>query len=168
MIMGIGIHVIDSARQFARLRHPSAVVAGGGIYNFPDRDTPDVINLILEYPEGANVTFEAEIFTCGMKSSSAGIQLHGLGGILRVQRYTRDFGYGFTPNPKLAKVPASKGPGDPPSAQWLVKNWLECIRSREKPIANEEEGYYSAISCYMGLEAYAKKRRIEWNRRWEV
>jgi predicted dehydrogenase len=168
MIMGIGIHVIDSARQFAGLGHPSAVAAGGGIYHFPDRDTPDVINLILEYPEGVNVTFEAEILTCGMPNSSAGIQLHGRGGILRVQRYTRDFGYGFTPNPKAAKAPAAKAPGDPPSAKWLVRNWLDCIRSRNKPVADEEQGHYSAAACYMGIESYTRKRRIEWNRKWEI
>jgi predicted dehydrogenase len=168
MIMGIGIHVIDSAHQFAGVRKPRAAVAGGGIYQFTDRDTPDVINLILEYPEGLNVTFEGEIFTCGMPQSSAGIELRATGGILVVQRYTREFGYGFTPNPKTSRTPAAQAPGDPPSAKWLVENWVACLRSRERPIANEEEGHYSACACYMGLEAYRQKRRIEWNRAWEV
>ncbi len=168
MIMGIGIHVIDSAHQFLKLHKPSAVVAGGGIYHFPDRDTPDVINLILEYPEKLNVTFEAEILTTGFPSSSAGIELRGRGGILRVQRYTRELGYSFTPNPKTRDLPYDQAPGDPPNAIHLLKNWLECIRSRQTPVANEVEGHYSAVACYMGMQAYLQKKRIEWNRDWEV
>ena len=35
MIMGIGIHVIDSAHQFMGLHKASAAVAAGGIYAFP-------------------------------------------------------------------------------------------------------------------------------------
>src|SRR5579883_3000623 len=66
MIMGIGIHVIDSAHQFLRLSKAKAAVAGGGVYQFRDgRDTPDTVNLILEYPQDLNVTFEAEIMTVG-------------------------------------------------------------------------------------------------------
>jgi len=169
MIMGIGVHVIDSARQFLGLKHPSAAVAGGGIYHYKDgRDTPDVVNLILEFPEEVNVTFEAEILTCGFPSSSAGIQLRGRGGVLEVNRYDRKLGYRFTPNPETCSEPPAEGPGDPPSAQWLLEDWLECIRTRRKPIANEEEGYYSAVACYMGLLAYERRRRIEWRQAWAI
>jgi predicted dehydrogenase len=168
MIMGIGIHVIDSAHQFMNLTKPKAVMAGGGIYHFEDRDTPDVINLILEYPEGLNVTFEAEIMTCGMPSSSAGIELRGRGGILRVQRYTRDLGWEFTPNPAESKEPPAKAPGDPSNAEHVLKNWLACMRTRQKPVASEVEGYYSSMACYMGLESYRQKKRIEWERKWDL
>lgn len=168
MIMGIGIHVIDSAHQFLKLKKPRAAVAGGGIYHFPDRDTPDVVNLILEYPEGLNVTFEAEILTCGMPSSSAGIELRGRGGVLRVHRYMRELGWEFIPNPEVSSEPPAKGPGDPPSAEHLLRNWLECLRTRARPVASEIEGYYSSVACYMGLEAYRQKKRIEWDRRWDI
>lgn len=168
MIMGIGIHVIDSAHQYMRLSAPKAAVAGGGIYHFPDRDTPDVINLIIEYPQGLNVTFEAEIMTAGMPRSSAGLELRGTGGILHVNRYEQNPGYVYTPKPEVSKLPAASAPGGSPSAAHLVKNWLECIRTRNKPLANEVEGYYSCMACYMGMEAYKRKRRIEWNRKWDI
>ncbi|MCP5113768.1 MAG: hypothetical protein GY953_23280, partial [bacterium] len=70
--------------------------------------------------------------------------------------------------PKTSQESPGKAKGDPPSAQWLVANWLDCIRSRERPIANEVEGYYSAMACYMGIQAYTQKKRITWNRKWEV
>jgi predicted dehydrogenase len=168
MIMGIGIHVIDTAHQFMNLSKPSAAVAGGGVYNLNDRDTPDVINLILEYPQHLNVTFEAEIMTVGMKSSYAGIELHGTGGLLTVNRYRRDLGYEYIPHPKNSTVAAGQGPGDPSSPEWLLRNWFECIRTREKTVANEVEGYYSSMACFMGNQAYRTKSRITWDGAWDL
>jgi predicted dehydrogenase len=168
MIMGIGIHVIDSAHQYMKLSKPSAAVAAGGVYHFPDRDTPDVINLALEYPQKMNVTFEAEIMTAGMKTgSTAGMEFRGTGGLLVVNRYRRDLGYEYTPSEK-STAPRSQGPGDPPEALWLVQNWLDCVRTREKPVANEVEGYYSSIACFMGNMAYQKKQRITWDPAWDL
>lgn len=168
MIMGIGIHVIDSAHQFLHLTKPAAAVAGGGVYQFPDRDTPDVINLVIEYPEKLNVTFEAEILTCGMPSSSAGLVLRGMGGELTVLRYERQLGWRYVPNPRNSQAPAAQGPGDPASAEHILKNWLRCIRSREKTVANEEAGYYSSMACFMGNQAYRTKSRVVWDDKWNL
>ena len=150
MIMGIGIHVIDSAHQFMGLHKASAAVAAGGIYHFTDRDTPDVVNLSLEYPQALTVTFEAEILSTGTSpTSDAGIELRGTGGQLKVLRYVPKVGYEFRAKGK-SKEPPVTAPGDPPSAEYLIKNWLDCIHTRQKPVANEEEGYYSSVACFMG------------------
>lgn len=167
MIMGIGIHVIDSAHMLLNLHKPSAAVAGGGIYHFPDRDTPDVINLVLEYPEKVNVTFEAEIMTTGWKTT-AGLELRGTGGLLTINRYDRALGFDYQPHPKNSSVAAGRGPGDPSSAEWLLRNWMECIRTRNKPLANEEEGYYSAVACFMGNLAYRRRMRVPWDNKWDL
>jgi predicted dehydrogenase len=169
MIMGIGIHVIDSAHQFMNLTRPLSAVAGGGVYYYDDgRDTPDVINVVLEYPQKLNVTFEAEIMTAGMRDSFAGLELKGTGGALMVLRYDRELGWQYTPNPKFSKEPPAKAPGDPANAEWLIQNWLECIRTRQKPVANEEQGYYSAMACFMGREAYRTKSRVAWDPAWDL
>jgi len=170
MIMGIGIHKIDTVHQFLKLTKPSAAVAGGGIYLHDDgRDTPDVINLILEYPQKVNVTFEAEIATAGRKvGSTAGIEFRGTGGVLTVLRYDQELGYRYEPHPENSQVPPAMAPGDPSNAEHLVKNWLQCIRTRERPVADEEAGYYSAMACFMGNRAYQRKTRVQWNRDWDL
>lgn len=169
MIMGIGIHVIDSAHQFLKLTKPKAAVAGGGVYHYKDgRDTPDVVNLVIEYPEEVNITFEAEIMTAGMPSSTAGMVLKGTGGELTVLRYDRSLGYQYVPNPKNSSTPPAKAPGDPASAEWLIRDWLECIKSRRKTIANEEEGYYSSMACFMGNQAFRTKSRVVWDEKWNL
>lgn len=171
MIMGIGIHVIDSAHQFLGLSKPSSAVALGGVYQFADRDTPDVVNVVLEYPQKVNVTFEAELMTCASQPPEAGIELRGTGGILRINRYAQAAGYEFRAHPVTpggtAPLPV-RGGGGSASALPLLRNWLECIQTRNKPVANEEQGYYSAVACYMGLEAYRTKSRVAWNDNWNL
>lgn len=172
MIMGIGIHSIDSAHQFMQLTNPSAAVAGGGIYQFADgRDTGDVVNLILEYPQQLNVTFEAEIMTAGMNQRrAAGAEYRGTGGTLAVHWYDKELGYEYTPNPKFSQAAAATGPGGNLSdgVAPLIRNWLECIRTRMKPISNEETGYYSAVACFMGNQAYRTKSRVVWDSKWAL
>lgn len=61
---GLFVHMVDVVHWFLNLTKPDSAVALGGIYHFDDgRDTPDNINLILEYPERLNVTFEATLST---------------------------------------------------------------------------------------------------------
>jgi predicted dehydrogenase len=171
MIMGIGIHVIDTAHMYLDLTKPVAAVAMGGIYRFPDRDTPDVVNVVLEYPEKLNVTFEAEIMTCATQPPEAGIELRGTGGILRVNRYDGATGYEFRQHPAgtgATVPPPVRGRGSSSSARPLLENWVDCIRTREKPLAHEEHGYYSSVACFMGLEAYRTKSRVNWNESWNL
>lgn len=170
MIMGIGIHSIDSAHQFLHLTNPSAAVAGGGLYHYKDgRDTGDVINLILEYPQEVTVTFEAEALSVGMpQRKAAGTEFRGTGGVLEVLWYDKDLGYEFTPNPKRSTAAPATAPGSPFNPTPLLKNWMECIRTRQKPVSNEETGYYSAIACFMCNQAYRTQSRVVWNPEWSL
>jgi predicted dehydrogenase len=168
MIMGIGIHSVDSAHQFLKLTNPSAAVAGGGLYLYKDgRDTGDVVSLILEYPQEVMVTFEAEIMTVGMnRRNAAGTEFRGTGGVLQVLWYDSELGYEYIPNPAKSKAAPANAPGSPFSAGPLVRNWLECIRTRKKPVSNEETGYYSAIACFMANQAYRTRSRVVWDPKW--
>jgi predicted dehydrogenase len=168
MMMGIGIHVIDSARHWLSVKRPLAAVAGGGIYHFKDgRDTPDVLSCILDYPEEVTVTFNAECLSANKVNTSAGVEVRGTGGVLRGERYAPDSGYVFTPDRKSG-VPAANVKMPATNAEFILKNWLECIRDRKKTVANEEEGHYSAAACYMANTALRTKARVAWDPKWEI
>ncbi len=171
MIMGIGIHVIDSAHHWLSLRKPLAAVAGGGTYFYKDgRDTPDVVTGVLDYPQEVTVTFTAECLTAPGVKTTAGVELRGTGGTLWAERYTRDVGYIYTPNDKFSKEPAktAAAPKANVNAENILKNWLDCIRDRKKTVANEEEGYYSAVACFMVNQAYRTKTRVPWQSKWDL
>jgi predicted dehydrogenase len=169
MIMGIAIHVIDSAHHWLSLKNPLSAVAGGGTYFYQDgRDTPDVVSCILDYPQQVTVTFEAECLTAPGVRTTAGVELRGTGGTLWAERYVRDTGYTYTPNGKFSKEPPATVPGVPANAENILKNWLECIRDRKRPVANEEEGYYSAVACFMANRAYRTRSRVVWDKDWNL
>ena len=42
-------------------------------------------------------------------------------------------------------------------------NWLDCIRSRKRCVADVEIGARSAIACHMGNIAYQLKRSLKWD-----
>ncbi len=44
-----------------------------------------------------------------------------------------------------------------------LKNWIECIKSRQKPIADVEIGHRSATVCHLGNIARLLGRKLKWN-----
>jgi predicted dehydrogenase len=48
------------------------------------------------------------------------------------------------------------------------RNWIECIKSRQKPIADVEIGARSVTVCHLGNLAYWNKRKLKWDpEKWE-
>jgi predicted dehydrogenase len=169
MVMGIAIHVLDSAHHWLGLHKPKSAVTGGGTYFYKDgRDTPDVLTVIWDYPQEVTVTFEAECLSCPGVRTSAGVELRGSGGKLWAERYVQDLGYEYLPNEKYSKAMAAKGAGTQASAEVILRNWLECIKSRQKPVANAEEAYYSTVACFMANRAYQTQSRVLWDPAWDL
>lgn len=159
---GLFVHMVDVVHWFLNLTKPVAAVAGGGIYQYDDgRDTPDNVNLILEYPEKLNVTFEATI-TDMIPQNSADIVFMGDGGRLSIFRG----GYKFLPAKKNAEVGQLTAGSSPEGVH--VGNWLECMRSRKQPNADAVAGHYSAMACHIGNIAYRKQARITWQKEWDL
>jgi predicted dehydrogenase len=44
-----------------------------------------------------------------------------------------------------------------------VRNFLDCIKSRQKPAADIEIGFYSTLPCLLGLQAIREKRTLAWD-----
>lgn len=158
---GLFVHMVDVVHWYLNIRQPVSAVALGGIYRYNDgRDTPDNVNFIVDYPN-LNVSFEATI-TDMIAKESADIVFMGSGGRLNIFRY----GYSFirADDPKGLNPITAKGGPEPPH----MGNWLDCIRSRQKPNADVVEGHYSAMACHIGNIAYREKARINWKKEWNV
>ena len=44
-----------------------------------------------------------------------------------------------------------------------LRNWLSCIKSREKPVADVETGHRSATVCHLGNIARWTGRKLRWD-----
>jgi len=158
---GLLVHMIDVVYWFLNIRKPASAVALGGIYQYDDgRDTPDNINVILDYPENLNVTFEATI-TDMIPKENEDIVFMGTGGRLSIFRRRYHF------------IPAgSKSPADEIAVKGgpdqHMQNWVDCVRSRKEPNANVVDGHYGAMACHIANIAYREKARIHWKPDWDV
>src|SRR5579883_1879642 len=155
---GLLVHTADVAHFFLNLSAPLAVVASGGIFEFPDdRETPDTISILAEYPQRVVVTFDA---TQSSVRDAVDCEFHGSGGVLNIFRY----GYTFRPAEKGAPLIEAKGqPCDPAHMQ----NFLEAMRSRRQPNADVVYSHYLAMVCHMGNRAYETKSRVVWQPEWD-
>ncbi len=159
---GLFVHMVDVVHWYLKLTRPVSAVALGGIYQYDDgRDTPDNVNLILDYPEKVNVTFEATI-TDLIREESADIVFLGTGGRLSIFRA----GYRFLPAEKNSHLGVLTAKGSPEEDH--MRNWLDCIRNRQEPNANVVDGHYAAMACHIGNLAYKTKSRITWRKEWDV
>jgi predicted dehydrogenase len=169
MIMGIGIHVIDSAHHILSLKKPVSAFCGGGIHYYNDgRDTPDTVAMVLEYPEKLTMTFVAECLSAPGVRTSAGVELRGVGGVASANRYVLDPAWNYTPNSRFTEEPLAQGGGSPASAAGVLRNWIDSIKSRRKPVANEETAYYSTMACFMGLRSFATGQKVVWDPAWDI
>jgi len=54
--------------------------------------------------------------------------------------------------------------GDGNESQVLhVRNFLECVKSRQRPVADVEEGHLTAVMCHLGNIATRLGRGFAWD-----
>jgi predicted dehydrogenase len=148
-------HWIDVVHMFLGQDIPVAAQASGGVYNYKDgRTAPDTINVLLEYPKDLTATFEATLVP-GIQG--AGIEFCGTLGKLYIDRQH----YTFTPVGRGAQ------PVDVKASTNLdedhVQNFLECVKSRNKPNGDVLIGHRSAQASHLGNISYMQKRRIDFD-----
>jgi predicted dehydrogenase len=148
-------HWIDVVHMFMEQDNPIAAVASGGVYHYKDgRTAPDTIAVLLEYPQQWTATFEA---TLAPGLSGAGVEMVGTEGRLHITRSQ----YMYTPKGRNAEPTIVKSERDQTIDH--VENFLECMRTRQKPNGDVWVGHRSAQASHLGNIAYLQKRRVNFD-----
>ena len=95
--------------------------------------------------------------------SAAGASFVGPGGKIRIGNNTVD-----SNPPELVAEAAKDLKVRLPEIDHHIQNWFDCIKSRERPIADVEIGHRSAILCHLGNIARWAGRRLVWDPEKEV
>jgi predicted dehydrogenase len=168
MMTDWGVHWLDIVQMAFNEAMPTTVMALGGKYRLKDnRETPDTLAVTYEYP-GMLVTYEnREGNRQSMFGKGGGILFCGDQATLYVDRSE----YRLIPEPdsnvapQEMKPPASGGGGN--REHWA--NFLECIRTRQKPVSDIETCQRSTTTCLLGNIALLSKQRVEFDPvRWTV
>jgi predicted dehydrogenase len=149
-------HWIDVVHMFMGSEVPKSAVAAGGVYAYKDgRTAPDTINVLLEYPAEFTATFEATLVP-GVKGE--GIEFCGTEGRLLIDRAH----YEFHPLGKDAEPVVVKAATHDLTVDHVM-NFLDCVRSRQRPNGDVLIGHRSAQASHLGNIAYVEKRRIDFD-----
>jgi predicted dehydrogenase len=165
MMTDWGIHLLDIVQMAFNEQMPKSVVAFGEKFRLKDnRETPDTIIALYEYP-GFLATYENRYGNGNtLMGRGYGITFHGDKGTMFVDRSL----YQFTPegrsSPETVTVKTGNNHG---VAHWA--NFLECVRTRQKPAADVEICNRSTATCLLANVSLRSKMRVDWDEtRWTV
>ena len=164
-----GAHMIDIANWGMDVKAPRAAVSVGGKFGFPDdaEETPDTQQALWEF-DGFSMLWEhATAIGQGPYMRDHGVAFHGNDGILVVDRG----GWEVFPETTVEdRRKVYRKPGLPRRSSGgqdyhldHVRNFLECLETRERPRSDVEIGHYSMIACHLANIAYRVGRRVEWD-----
>jgi predicted dehydrogenase len=147
------VHQIAWIMSALDLREPSAAYMSGGVFSEKDgREVPDTIAVTLDFAKDIVVTWQS---TFSNKHYGLGDRILGSNGT-----FEHHFDEALEYWPEKTNRPEGESTKGKSHDQDHMKNWVECIRSRETPNAPAEIGYRSAIAVHMANLSYKSKQRI--------
>jgi predicted dehydrogenase len=170
-----GVHYMDVIRWMMGETAPVAISAHGGNFAVDDdRDIPDTMEVTYEFTSGALATFSIFEASSGGSFPYGEVELRGTKGTL----YADENGYKITGTKKgqfqtwdkmiedetyssKNEILADGSSGD--STATLVRNFLDCIKSRKTPLCPLEEGHRSTSFAHLANIALKIGSRLEWD-----
>ncbi len=150
-----GVHLLDIVLWALEAGYPESVSAAGGKFVLKDnRETPDTLHVTYRYPEFVCV-FENRMMN--NEGGHHGIAFYGTEASLVVSRG----GYTLTPQEGSDVEPERMEPVD--GSRSHVADFLDAMRTRERPIAGIEDGHLSSAVAMLGNVAYRTGRQLRWD-----
>lgn len=148
-------HVFTPFVNALGIKIPARAVASGGIFKYTDydREVPDTFNMCLDYPEKLSVSVVGTLANAYVSEPA----IRGDEGTITLQN-PGEWNAGFdslTLIPRQGQaqvVPAGKM--DPTALHW--QNFLDCVRTRQKPVSSVEFGYHVTVALNMAMLSLLK------------
>ncbi len=180
----LGAHHLDIVQWYLGVKGPLAVSSSGGRFALEDDgETTDTQDALFEYP-GFTAIYSHREASYG-SGQGGGLEFYGTKGSLRIGRG----GFSVTPDrkrPPENAIPRFRGgPAgapqrrDVPEELWTqpleekgssaqqfdlhVRNFLDCVKSRQRPIADVEDGHYTSVACHLANISFHVGRKIRWD-----
>ena len=161
-----GVHYFDLLRWLNGDEAPSAICALGGKYAVDDdRTIPDTMQATFEFPAGRLLLF-GQYEASGNLAIPGEIEVRASKGTI----YGMSNGYKVLPEKsgqfqewEKPFEPIEVKSTDPELTQEHMRNFLDCVRSRETPKADAEAGHRSTAIAHLGNISLETKSLLQWD-----
>ena len=181
----LGAHSIDIVQWYLGAKGPERVCSFGGRRALHDNgETPDVQDAMFEYPGGVNLQYSIREVSAGSRAGGA-LEFFGTKGSLTIERPGMKVISDMKSDPVNA-IPQFKGHSaggpqrvDKKPEPWTeamemkgssdeqfdlhVRNFLDAIKTRERTVADAEDGHRTATACHLANISLRTKSMIEWD-----
>jgi predicted dehydrogenase len=162
-----GVHYCDAIRWMLGEQAPVSISAHGGRFAVnDDRTIPDTMEAIFEMPSGCLINFGQYEASGGAALHAGEIELRGTLGNL----YSSEKGFEIVPSKpgqfqswQQTIAPEQKKSTDGSLTNAHIRNFLDCIRKRNKCNCDLETGHRSTTFAHLANIALATRSRIEWD-----
>ncbi len=180
----LGAHELDIVHWFMGVKGPAAVSSSGGRCALEDDgETPDTQDALFEYP-GFTALYSYREASAGRRAGS-GLEFFGTKGSLTIGRGGFEVIADSKIDPQNA-IPVFSGQpaGGPQRSEakpepWTtplkergsseeqldlhVRNFLDCVKSRQRPIADIEGGHQVTTACHLANISLRLGRKLRWD-----
>jgi len=170
-----GVHYMDAIRWLMGETAPVAITAHGGKFVLDhDADIPDTMQVTFEFASKKIISFSIFEASSGELFPYGELELRGTKGNL----YASERGYRIVPATngqfqswgKQVEAEEYKNPNQTlddgssaDSTSGLIRNFLDCIKTRQKPFCTLEDGHRSTSFAHLANISVAVKQRLEWD-----
>jgi predicted dehydrogenase len=192
-----GAHHFDVIHWAMGVEAPGKVAAVGGKFCLRDnRETPDTFMAVFEYPGFLARFTERDTNGMHLANRGGGMLFYGTLGTLaldrsryeilpemkregdteaidRLAQYRPDYTPRVTPAQPPLKSLCEPRRGaytwtNPGMQEAHIENFLNCVRSRQKPVADVEIGHRAVTACQLAVIAHKAGRAIRWDAKQET
>ena len=156
-----GAHELDIVRWAMDVRTPLSVAGFGGRYALEGvREIYDVQEVLYNFPGFVLSWSIREMNASGV----SGLEFHGTKASLALSRH------GFRVIPEFwgqkenrRQMAAERTEPGSERLEAHIRNFLDCVKSRQRPNADVEEGHWTATLCHLGNIATRLGRALRWD-----
>lgn len=147
------VHFIDTVHYITGAEFPEKVTALAGTYVYKDQRTcADSMEVLMDYPKEGFLVRYGTFFGSGDGNF---FRFFGENGTLNASRWSWDDPFTIEEKDGKATGPAPLG-----RSTHHMKNFFDCLRSREKPSADIESGLGHAVASLMAEKSIIEGRTV--------